>query len=139
MAFGEHLGIDDDGLPPHTCDWCGGPKVSIWWSGWTGQYCSCRCSAAANYTRSIVLSVVFAMMASLLGLILLMGALRYPSVSPMHPILMIPLTTIVIIDIMFIYCAYLGRVLTKKDKSESDSEIGSEHKTLESQGAEVES
>ena len=126
MSFREFLGIDDDELPLYTCDWCGKPKVSLWWSGTKVRYCSFRCSAAGSYHRHILIAATCILLTSIVFLIPVMMTPEYAYTVFFHPVFMIPLAIVVGINVAFIYIVYVGRSLRRKglvgNLSESHSE-----------------
>ena len=95
------------------CKWCGKPKVSFLWSGKKGQYCSFRCNAGGIYPRSVLISSLASGLTAILVLVFVIVQANNPSTlipSFFGVILAVP----VILSVMFIYMAYVGRVLTKE-------------------------
>ncbi|MFX1415215.1 MAG: hypothetical protein ACFFC0_00310 [Promethearchaeota archaeon] len=90
----------------HRCEWCGNTRVSASWSGKRGIYCSLRCSAAGDYRRFLLISVVFFALTSIVGLM----AVRTFTQNPEGP-LVSPLIFLLIllgVNLVFAYPAYLG-------------------------------
>lgn len=90
----------------HRCEWCGNTRVSTAWSGKRGIYCSFRCSAAGDYRRFILISVVVFGMTSVVGLVAIMTFTQNPGAPLVHPIVF--LLIVLGLDLMFAYPAYLG-------------------------------
>ncbi|MFX1261142.1 MAG: hypothetical protein ACFFAZ_03560 [Promethearchaeota archaeon] len=101
----------------HRCEWCGSTRVSASWSGKSGIYCSLRCSAAGDYRRFILLSVLVFAMTSIVGLL----AIRTFTQSPGGP-LVSPLVFLLILlglDLVFAYPAYLGWSMNRTRQREN--------------------
>lgn len=118
MSFREFLGIGGEDQPKQICDWCGKEEVSTWWSGTKGKYCSFRCSAAGSYPRSIILAVCVIALESIFVLIQIMMLVRYPTVSPFVPILILPQALIALLAFSFVYYAYIGHSMREEKNEE---------------------
>lgn len=92
----------------HRCEWCGNTRVSASWSGKRGIYCSLRCSAAGDYRRFILLSVVVTAMTSIVGLMVVMMSTRSPGGIQIHPLILLLVALLIGFSLMFAYPAYLG-------------------------------
>ena len=95
------------------CDWCGKAKISPTWSGKKGLYCSFRCSSAGSYRTMIAISVLVSMMTCIVVIIFLMMAVANPTTPIPFELLMMP-GILVLIDILFIYSAFVGRSMRKE-------------------------
>ncbi|MHA2602638.1 MAG: hypothetical protein AM324_010955 [Candidatus Thorarchaeota archaeon SMTZ1-83] len=90
----------------HRCEWCGNTKVSASWSGKSGIYCSLRCSAAGDYRRFLLISVVVFAMTSIVGLMAVRTFTQNPG-GPLVPPLIL-LFILLGVNLVFAYPAYLG-------------------------------
>jgi len=90
----------------HRCEWCGNTRVSATWSGKRGIYCSLRCTAAGDYRRFILLSVVVFAMTSIVGLVAIMTFTQNPGRPLVHPFVF--LLILLGLNLVFAYPAYLG-------------------------------
>lgn len=90
----------------HRCDWCGSTRVGASWSGKRGIYCSLRCSAAGDYRRFILISVVVFAMTSIVGLMAVRTFTQNPGGPLVHPFVF--LLILLGLDLVFAYPAYLG-------------------------------
>ncbi len=124
MAFREYLGLGSDDREKLTCDWCGKEGISTLWSGSKVKYCSFRCSAAGSYPRNIILAICAIALQSILVLMQIIMFSKNPTVSPIHPVLIIPQVFITLIVLSFVYSVYIGRSMRKEKNGEYTFEDG---------------
>ena len=101
--------------PAPRCNWCGKPEVKLLWSGERGQYCSFRCSAAGTYPRSVVIAFAMSGITAILFLIVIIMQSNHPN-TPLPPVFGVLLAVPVIVSVSFIYMAYVGRMIRKKER-----------------------
>jgi len=97
--------------PTYKCNWCGKPEVSFLYSGKKGQYCSFRCNAAGIYPRSVLISIAALGLIVVLVFVIMQANNPYTQIPSFFGVL---LAVPVILNFMFIYAAYVGRVLVKE-------------------------
>lgn len=122
MSFREYLGLGSDDKEKLTCDWCGKEGVSALWTGTKVKYCSFRCSAAGSYHRNIIFTVCTIMLESILVLIQIMMFLKYPVLTPVYIVIIVPQVIITLIVLSFVYSVYIGRSMRKERDREYISE-----------------
>ncbi|MFX1603747.1 MAG: hypothetical protein ACFFCK_09705 [Promethearchaeota archaeon] len=100
----------------HRCEWCGSTKVSASWSGKRGIYCSLRCSAAGDYRRFILISVVVFAMTSIVGLMAVRISTQNLEGALVHPFVF--LLILLGLNLVFVYPAYLGWSMNRTKQRE---------------------
>ncbi len=104
------------------CSWCGKPEVRFLYSGKKDQYCSFRCNAGGMYPRSVLISIASSMLISILIFVFVAMQVSHPY-TPIPSFFGLVLAIPIILNFMFIYTAYVGRVVVREKQSGIDHNI----------------
>jgi len=91
----------------HRCEWCGKPKVTAFWSGEKGKYCSFRCNAAGNYRRFLLILFLVLGMTGIFAVIVFIMMAKLSAVIQIDPFIVLLL---IILAIPILGCAYVVHV-----------------------------